>query len=300
VKIGKSIGLALLLAVFYRAHAGSVPLIHQDGSYLVPVVINDKISLNFVLDTGATEVSIPEDVYSTLKRAGAVAKGDLLSSAEYELADGTTRAAQRFRIRSLRIGELELRDVVASISPSGASLLLGQSFLERLPSWSIDNKRHLLVLGEPVASDEDTNTSTMKSANAASKTESSSAASVSEAPKTEFQEIQSRWPVKGESWFVDISDIKHDFGDVRRTWVWIMLGPDAERPAGFGQLLSFRWLKAFDCRSGQVRLESGVNRFATGEVPVLPTKDQMTWHKVTGWGRDEDYDSNELKAVCGR
>ncbi len=59
------------------------------------------------------------------------------------------QSSQRFRIRSLRIGSLELRDVVASVAPIAGSLLLGQSFLSRIKSWSIDNERHLLVLNQP-------------------------------------------------------------------------------------------------------------------------------------------------------
>jgi hypothetical protein len=36
--------------------------------------------------------------------------------------------------------------VKASVTPSHATLLLGQSFLERFKSWSIDNTTHELFL----------------------------------------------------------------------------------------------------------------------------------------------------------
>jgi hypothetical protein len=35
---------------------------------MVPVVINDKITLDFTIDIGAADVSIPADVFSTLRR----------------------------------------------------------------------------------------------------------------------------------------------------------------------------------------------------------------------------------------
>ena len=142
-----SIFLALLLACG-TTHGESIPLIHEHGANLVPVLINDKISLNFTIDSGATDVSIPADVFSTLSRTGTVTKSDFLDRQLYELADGSKHWAQQFRIRSLRIGSLELRDVIASVAPSGATLLLGQSFLERIKTYTIDNKRHLLVINE--------------------------------------------------------------------------------------------------------------------------------------------------------
>jgi hypothetical protein len=37
-------------------------------------------------------------------------------------------------------------DVKASVTPAHASLLLGQSFVERFKSWSIDNTTHELLL----------------------------------------------------------------------------------------------------------------------------------------------------------
>ena len=146
------LGLGLLLASDV-AQAESIPLIREHGIFMVPVVINDKITLNFTIDSGAADVSIPADVFSTLTRTGTISKSDLLGTQVYELADGTQQRSQRFRIRSLRIGNLELQDVTASVAPAAASLLLGQSFLERFKYWSIDNQRHVMLINEtPLAS----------------------------------------------------------------------------------------------------------------------------------------------------
>jgi clan AA aspartic protease (TIGR02281 family) len=140
----RTVLLALLL-VCGAAQAESIPLIREHGTFVVPVVINDKVTLNFTIDSGASDVSIPADVFSTLTRTGTVTKSDFLDRQMYELADGSKQISQRFRIRSLRIGGLELRAVIASVAPSAGTLLLGQSFLSRLKSWSIDNDRQLLV-----------------------------------------------------------------------------------------------------------------------------------------------------------
>jgi clan AA aspartic protease (TIGR02281 family) len=150
--------LALAALVCGTAHAESVPLIHEHGIFLVPVVINGEITLKFTVDSGAADVSVPADVVSTLQRTGTISKGDFLDSQVYELADGSTHVSRRFQIRSLRIGSLELHNVVASVAPAEGSLLLGQSFLSRLKTWSMDNERHMLVFNEPPARNWDTQT----------------------------------------------------------------------------------------------------------------------------------------------
>jgi clan AA aspartic protease (TIGR02281 family) len=137
--------LALLLAG-RTVQAESVALTRENGTFVVPVLINDKITLKFTVDSGAADVSIPADVFSTLIRAETIEATDMLDSRTYVLADGSTQRARRFRIRTLRVGSLELRDVVASVAPIAGTLLLGQSFLGRLSSWSFENQQHLLVM----------------------------------------------------------------------------------------------------------------------------------------------------------
>jgi len=46
----------------------------------------------------------------------------------------------------LKVGDIVLENVVGSVGSSNSSLLLGQSFLGRFKSWSIDNAKHELVL----------------------------------------------------------------------------------------------------------------------------------------------------------
>src|SRR6202020_2412424 len=143
--------LALLLSCG-AAYSESIPLIHAHGTLQVPVVINGKVSLDFTIDSGATDVSIPASIFSTLNRDGTVLPQDLLDKRMYKLADGSGEISQRFRIRSLRVGKLEIRDVIASVGDSGGLLLLGQSFLSRLKSWSIDNERQTLLITESTTS----------------------------------------------------------------------------------------------------------------------------------------------------
>ena len=124
----------------------SVPLATEGGTLVVPVLINDALTLKFVLDSGAADVSIPADVAMTLVRTGTLTSADFLGERTYVLADGTKVPSQVFQIRSLKVGGAELKNVRASISSAKGSLLLGQSFLSRFSTWSIDNLRQVLVL----------------------------------------------------------------------------------------------------------------------------------------------------------
>jgi clan AA aspartic protease (TIGR02281 family) len=123
-----------------------VPMVSEGGTFVVPVRINDQITLNFVVDSGASDVAVPADVVSTLVRTGTITDADFLGKQTYRLADGSTVPSQRFVIRSLKIGDKTLKNVVGSISPRASDLLLGQSFLNRFQSWSIDNQRRALIL----------------------------------------------------------------------------------------------------------------------------------------------------------
>ena len=123
-----------------------VPLEAEGGTYVVPVSINDTIVLKFTIDSGASDVSIPADVASTLIRSGTITRDDFIGQRTYTLADGTQVPSPVFRIRTLKVGTLVLHDVTASVADPKGALLLGQSFLSRLSTWSIDNQRHALLL----------------------------------------------------------------------------------------------------------------------------------------------------------
>jgi clan AA aspartic protease (TIGR02281 family) len=122
------------------------PLQEQGGVQSVPVTINDTLTLDFMVDSGAAVVSIPADVVQVLARIGTIATEDFLGSKTYRLADGSTVPSQTFRIRSLKVGDITLQNVIGSVVPGKGSLLLGQSFLGRFRSWSIDNSRRMLIL----------------------------------------------------------------------------------------------------------------------------------------------------------
>jgi predicted aspartyl protease len=130
-----------------------IPMQEKGGTYVVPVLINKAIILSFVVDTGAADVSIPIDVVLTLLRTGTVQESDFIGTQTYKLADGSTLPSPTFWIRSLTIDKIVIENVKTSVAPVAGELLLGQSFLTRFKSWSIDNAKHLLVLNASPAGD---------------------------------------------------------------------------------------------------------------------------------------------------
>ena len=122
---------------------------NEDGMYMVPVLINNAISLDFVIDSGASNVVIPGDVVSTLMRTGTLKDTDFIGAQSATLADGSKIPSLTFRIRSLKVGDNTFENVRGSTTlQHRGDLLLGQSFLSHFKSWSIDNKTHILLLKE--------------------------------------------------------------------------------------------------------------------------------------------------------
>lgn len=128
--------------------ATEIPLVKEGGVYAVPVRINGVITLKFIVDSGAADVQIPADVALTLIRAETITQEDFLPGQVYRMADGSTAKSARFVIRRLEIGDHVAENVQASVGSPDGPLLLGQSLLSRLPAWSLDNQRHVLILSD--------------------------------------------------------------------------------------------------------------------------------------------------------
>jgi len=129
---------------------GEVKLIKKGGVYEAPVTLNNVLSIYFIIDSGATDISISPDVALTLIRTKTIKKKDWLSGAIYRFADGSTAKSQRFKLKSVKIGDVELKNVTCSISNSlDAPMLLGQSALQKLTRYSIDYKKKILTFNIP-------------------------------------------------------------------------------------------------------------------------------------------------------
>ena len=82
----------------------------------------------------------------SLLRAGTIDESDIGSEGTCVLADGSEARCDEIRIRKLKIGNHVVQNVDGRIVGVQGDLLLGQSFLRRFKSWSIDNNRQVLIL----------------------------------------------------------------------------------------------------------------------------------------------------------
>jgi clan AA aspartic protease (TIGR02281 family) len=125
-----------------------INLENHNGTYTLPVRINGTITIDFVLDSGASDVLIPADVFSTLVRTGTLSEKDLIGKGTATLADGSEVTTYSFVLRELKVGTHVVTDVTASIGPAASTPLLGQSYLSKFKSWTLDNNRHVLIISE--------------------------------------------------------------------------------------------------------------------------------------------------------
>lgn len=269
--------LSATLLLCSAAYPESIQLVHEHGTLQVPVIINGRISLDFTIDSGATDVCIPANVFFSLTRDGAVSPQDLLDKRAYQLADGSTELAQRVRIRSLRVGHLELRDVVASVVPSAGSLLLGQSFLSRLKSWSIDNERHVLLITPST-----TSPSALIAGHVANKSDASGWVRLSARSDPAGALFVSRMSFRGDGnmrWFSE----KHVFPAHTETWLgkWVSYTVDD-------------W--EFDCRDERAKLDARTDTYEDGSYWVADSHllASTAWHRVQG----DPWKESEMKLLC--
>ena len=110
------------------ADAAEVRLKAHGGGFTVAARINDVLTLDFLVDRGASDVQLTPDVVLTLVRTQMLSDEDFIGSETYRLVDGSKVKSQRFLLHKLTVGPYTLSNVVASIGPVDGSLLLGQSF----------------------------------------------------------------------------------------------------------------------------------------------------------------------------
>jgi clan AA aspartic protease (TIGR02281 family) len=87
-------------------------------------------------------------LYNTLVQNGTVTRADMRGTQTYRTANGEPMKGLVFILRSVQVGDKVAYDVEASVSEgvSNNAMLLGQSFLGKFKSWSIDNQYKRLVL----------------------------------------------------------------------------------------------------------------------------------------------------------
>jgi len=123
----------------------NIPLETYGGIYKVWVKIGN-LKKHFVLDSGASEISLSKETERQLIDNGTIKREDYIEPALFKLADGSIIKCRRLIIPEMTIGNYTIKNVRASIGVSESPLLLGRSFLDNFKKWSIDNQNKELIL----------------------------------------------------------------------------------------------------------------------------------------------------------
>lgn len=121
-----------------------VPFLPTNGVTKVDCTING-LPLNFIFDTGASDVSLSQVEANFMYKNGYLSEKDIVGKQRFQTADGSISVGTVINLRQINFGGVELTNVRASVvSSQKAPLLLGQSVLQRLGKIEIDNERRIL------------------------------------------------------------------------------------------------------------------------------------------------------------
>jgi len=116
------------------------------GVYFVPTKVNG-IPMEFIIDTGASMVSISKTEAQFLYKSGLLSESDFIGTQNFVLANGEVEEGWVILLKSVQIGDRVVYNVEATIDANiSAPLLLGQSVLERFGKVSMDNSTGIMEL----------------------------------------------------------------------------------------------------------------------------------------------------------
>ncbi len=126
------IGLFSFLIVSISLAQTVVQMTRLNGVSVIPCKVNG-LNLNFIYDTGASDVSISLVEAGFMLKNGYLTESDFIGSQRYSDANGNIEEGVTINLRSIIIGGLLIKDIQATIvKNTKAPLLLGQSALSKL------------------------------------------------------------------------------------------------------------------------------------------------------------------------
>ena len=123
-----------------------IPFTKTGGVTKVDCTINN-LPLNFIFDTGASDVTISQVEANFMYKNGYLDSRDIVGKKTYQVATGAIAVGTTIILKQIEFGGLVLHDVRASVvETQNAPLLLGQTVLQRLGKIEIDNTQRLLKI----------------------------------------------------------------------------------------------------------------------------------------------------------
>ena len=118
----------------------------EGGVSIIPCKVNG-LNLNFIFDTGASDVSISLTEASFMLKNGYLDTNDIIGTSNYLDANGNISEGVIINLKEIEIAGLKLSNVKATIIKNiKAPLLLGQSAINKLGKIQIDLASNTLTI----------------------------------------------------------------------------------------------------------------------------------------------------------
>ncbi len=128
----------------YESKTEEVPFTKEGSVCKVKCSING-LPLHFIFDTGASDVSISSVEATFMLKNGYLSSSDIIGRQNYMTADGNITEGTVINLRDVKLGDIHLNDIKASVVKNqSAPLLLGQSVFSKLGKIEIDNDHKVL------------------------------------------------------------------------------------------------------------------------------------------------------------
>jgi clan AA aspartic protease (TIGR02281 family) len=138
--------LSLLLIHNLLLSQTEIKMKSENGVSVIPCKVNG-LKLNFIFDTGASEVSISLTEALFMLKNEYLDTIDIIGTLKYQDATGKISEGVTINLKEIEIGGLKLYNVKATIIKNGkAPLLLGQSAISKLGKIEIDLTTNTLTI----------------------------------------------------------------------------------------------------------------------------------------------------------
>ena len=151
----KTLALTITLFIFTNVTFGQtiITMQKEGGVFTIPCTING-LKLNFIFDTGASDVSISLTEALFMLKNGYLEPDDIYGSSYAQIANGDITENTKILLKKIEFAGFTLYNVTATVIHStSAPLLFGESAMAKLGKFQIDpNNGTLTVLNSPNSS----------------------------------------------------------------------------------------------------------------------------------------------------
>ena len=145
----KKVILALFLFFIVNSNLFSQTVIkmkRDGGISIIPCKVNG-LNLNFIFDTGASDVSLSMTEADFMLKNGYLSVSDIIGSNKFSDANGNISEGVVINLKEIEIAGLKLYNVKASIVKNNkAPLLLGQTAIGKLGKIQLDLEQNTLTI----------------------------------------------------------------------------------------------------------------------------------------------------------